>query len=104
MTLFGIIAASSEGHRIGVGLLSEVRVGVDAKAGQYGGQGDGWVAVRAAEAVLALSVDVLTGGVHLGAAPLLSLVTAAVYPVSTGHVGHAIEGEGEDTGASRVWT
>ena len=44
--------------------------------------------------------------VHLCAAPLLALVGAAVDPLRAGHVGHPVEGEGEDavTAGVRAWT
>ena len=41
---------------------------------------------------------------YLGAAPLLPLVIAAIDPLCTGHVGHPVEGEGEDAVTARVWT
>jgi len=74
------------------------------QAAQDGCQGHGGGARGRAETVFTLTIDMNSGAVNLGAAPLLPLVIAAIDPLCTGHVGHPVEGEGEDAVTARVWT
>ena len=107
MTSLGIISPLEHYRTAGLGVLrpglSELRVCVDAEPGQDVSQRHGGVTVAAAEAVVSLTIDVNTRGVHLGAAPLLPLVGPAVHPLRTGDVGHAVESEGKDAGTPSVW-
>ena len=56
------------------------------------------------DAPLTDPVHMLPAGVHPGAAPHGALVLAPVHPVSTAGVGHALEGEGEDTLLALGWS
>ena len=50
------------------------------------------------------AIDVNTRGVHLGAAPLLSLTGAPVHPLRTRDEGHTVEREGKHAGTPGVRT
>merc|ERR550517_1001791 len=82
-------AASTEPHGAVLTLGEKVDgLRLDARAG--GGT----------EAVEALTVDMNPSTVHLGGAPGRTGWLPAVDPVSTGAVGHSVEGEGKHAGLS----
>jgi len=88
-----------------VDVLGDGSVGADSpEAAQDGCQGHGGGAGGRAEPVFTLTIDMNSGAVNLGAAPLLPLVISAIDPLCARHVGHPIEGEGEDAVTARVRT